>query len=65
MKMANNKEPENKKSFMIRVRVTEEEHEEFVKRARENGYRSVSEYIRSLIADDYPEEISETNSKYE
>lgn len=39
-------------NFMIRVRVTNSEHEEFVKRAKENGYRSVSEFIRSLIEDE-------------
>lgn len=50
--MAYKKEPEKKKQFMIRVRVTDTEHEEFVKRAKENGYRSVSEFIRSLIADE-------------
>lgn len=48
--MARKKNPENVKSFMIRVRVTTQEHEQFVKNAKENGYASVSEYIRSLVA---------------
>lgn len=51
--MANKKNPDKiNKDFMIRVRVTNSEHEEFVKRAKENGYRSVSEFIRSLIEDE-------------
>ena len=37
---------------MLRVRVTTAEHEEFIRRAKEKGYRSVSEFIRSLIADE-------------
>ena len=53
--MANIKAPENKKDFMIRVRVTTEEHEKFIQKAKENGYRTVSEFIRSLI-DDEPED---------
>ena len=36
---------------MIRVRVTKEEHEKFTKKAAENGYKSVSDYVRTLIAD--------------
>lgn len=53
--MANKKDPSrNNKEFMIRVRVTNEEHEKFIKRAKENGYRSVSEFIRSLIATEKP-----------
>ena len=36
---------------MIRVRVTKEEHEKFTKKAEENGYKSVSDYVRTLIAD--------------
>lgn len=51
--MANKKDPSrNNKEFMIRVRVTNEEHEKFIKRAKENGYRTVSKFIRSLIADE-------------
>lgn len=51
--MANKKDPSrNNKEFMIRVRVTNEEHEKFIKRAKENGYRTVSGFIRSLIADE-------------
>jgi len=53
--MANKKNPDRvNKEFMIRVRVTNEEHEEFVRRAKENGYRTVSEFIRSLIATEKP-----------
>lgn len=51
--MANKKKPDRvNKEFMIRV--TNEEHEEFIRRAKENGYRSVSEFIRSLIATEKP-----------
>ncbi len=53
--MARKKNPENVKNLMIRVRVTTQEHEQFVKNAEKNGYRSVSEYIRSLVAEK-PEE---------
>ena len=50
--MANRKNPDRvNKDFMIRVRVTTAEHEKFVKQAKEKGYRNVSEYIRSLVAD--------------
>jgi hypothetical protein len=60
--MANKKDPSrNNKEFMIRVRVTNEEHEKFIKRAKENGYRTVSEFIRSLIADE-PEELTATKA---
>jgi len=37
------------KELMIRVRVTKEEHEKFTKKAEENGYKSVSDYVRTLI----------------
>ncbi len=53
------KNTESKKDEMIRVRVTHEEHELFFKKAAENGYESISEYIRSLIAakpEDVPEQ---------
>jgi len=56
--MANIKKPDRvNKEFMIRVRVTNAEHEKFVRRAKENGYKTVSEFIRSLIADE-PEEAA-------
>ncbi len=43
--------PKPTKNYMIRVRVTEEEHDRFTKQATEKGYKSVSEYIRSLVTD--------------
>ena len=50
--MANKKNPDGiNKELMIRVRVTKEEHEKFTKKAEENGYKSVSDYVRTLIAD--------------
>ena len=50
--MANKKNPDRiNKELMIRVRVTKEEHEKFTKKAEENGYKSVSDYVRTLIAD--------------
>ncbi len=50
--MANKKNPDRiNKELMIRVRVTKEEHEKFTKKAAENGYKSVSDYVRTLIAD--------------
>ena len=49
--MANIKEPENKKDFIIRVRVTPAERDEFLKRAKAQGYRTVSEFIRSLVSE--------------
>lgn len=49
MKIAR-KNAEPKKDEMIRVRVTHEEHELFFKKAAENGYESISDFIRSLIA---------------
>lgn len=51
--MANKKNPDRaNKEFMIRVRVTAEERDKFVKLSIEKGYKSVSDYIRSLVADD-------------
>ena len=41
---------------MIRVRVTDAEHAEFVKRAKEMGFRSVSEFVRSLLTHEMPEQ---------
>lgn len=40
------------KDVMIRVRVTADESEKFNVMAEKNGYRTISEYIRSLVADD-------------
>ena len=51
--MANKKNPDRiNKELMIRVRVTKEEHKKFTKKAEENGYKSVSDYVRTLIADE-------------
>ena len=47
--MAKKKDYDNKKDFIIRVRVTPAEHNEFMKRAKEKGYKTVSSFIRSLI----------------
>lgn len=59
--MANKKNPDRvNKDFMIRVRVTNEEHEKFIQRAKENGYRTVSEFIRSLIDDGQETETKST-----
>ena len=59
--MANKKNPDRvNKEFMIRVRVTNEEHEKFIRRAKENGYRTVSEFIRSLIDDEQETETKST-----
>ena len=47
------KNPERvNKDIMIRVRVTAEEREKFTVMAKEKGYKSVSEFIRSLVADE-------------
>lgn len=40
------------KDCIIRVRVTAEERERFQKQAKEKGYKSVSDYIRSLATDE-------------
>lgn len=51
--MANKKNPDRiNKDLMIRVRVTKEEHDKFMKKAAEKGYKSVSDYVRTLIADE-------------
>ena len=58
--MAKTKNPDKiNKDKLIRVRVTKEEHETFMRKAAENGYRSVSDYVRTLIADE-----AETNNKF-
>ncbi len=41
-----------KKDIMLRVRVTAEEREKFTVIAKEKGFKSVSEYIRSLVAEE-------------
>ena len=46
------KNPDKVKKHFIRLRVTEEEHDMFVKRAEEMGYKTVSDLIRTLIYDD-------------
>ena len=57
--MAKTKNPDKiNKDKLIRVRVTKEEHDIFMRKAAENGYRSVSDYVRTLIADE-----TETNNK--
>ena len=57
MKKKNERERANK-YLIIRVRVTSDERERFSKNAKEKGYRTVSEYIRSLIADDKTKNLS-------
>lgn len=49
MSMVEKNARKENKERMIRVRVTADEHKEFVKRAKENGFQSVSAFIRSLI----------------
>ena len=60
--MITKKEPDVIKNCLIRVRVTEEEHERFMKRAHELGYRTVSDFIRTLI-DDETEENEESDDR--
>lgn len=51
--MVSNKNTERvNKDIMLRVRVTAEEREKFTVIAKEKGFKSVSEYIRSLVADE-------------
>ena len=47
--MANKKDHDHKKDFIIRVRVTPAERDEFMKQAKEKGYKTISAFIRSLI----------------
>ncbi len=47
----NAKKKRMNKEYVIRARVTAEERELFEKKARERGFSTVSEMIRSLIAD--------------
>lgn len=52
--MAKKKNPDRTlKDHVIRLRVTKEEHDKFMNKAYENGYKSVSDYIRTLIDDDF------------
>lgn len=54
--MSRNRKAEDAiKSMMIRVRVTPEEHEQFFQLAASRGYSSISDLIRSLLAEK-PEE---------
>ena len=60
--MITKKAPDVIKNCIIRVRVTEEEHDLFMERAHELGYRTVSDYIRTLI-DDETDENDESNDR--
>ena len=46
------KKTDKVKKHFIRLRVTEKEHDKFVRKAKEMGYKTVSDYIRTLINDD-------------
>ena len=60
--MIASKNPDNVKKHFIRLRVTEEEHDTFVRKAEEMGYKTVSDFIRTLINDDTDsEEYSATS----
>ena len=50
------KKTEPKKDMMIRVRVTQDEHAKFFRLAGENGYSTISDFIRSLIAEENEKE---------
>ena len=50
--MITKKDPDDVKSCLIRVRVTAEEHAQFIKCAHEKGYKTVSDFIRAFIKDD-------------
>ena len=50
--MIASKNPDNVKKHFIRLRVTEEEHDMFMRKAEEMGYKTVSDFIRTLINDD-------------
>ena len=51
--MANKKKTDTIiKDRIIRVRVTQGEHEKFIEKSAQNGYKSVSDFIRTLITDD-------------
>lgn len=50
------KKTEPKKDMMIRVRATQDEHANFFRLADENGYSTISDFIRSLIAEDNQKE---------
>ena len=38
------------KDHMLRIRVTAEERERFTRNAKEKGFKSVSDYVRSLVS---------------
>ena len=44
--------PENMKEKVLRFRVTDEEHEKFMKLAKSKGYNTFSDYVRDLIIKD-------------
>ena len=48
---ADTKKKRDNKDFIIRARVTAKERALFEKKAKERGFSTVSEMIRSLIAD--------------
>lgn len=60
--MITKKDPDNIKNCLIRVRVTAEEHAQFIKLAHEKGYKTVSDFIRTLIKDDMKKSVK-TNSR--
>ena len=58
MKKVKNPERVNKECI-IRVRVTAEERDKFFRLSAEKGYRSVSDFIRSLIDETPPHDEQE------
>ena len=60
--MITKKGPDDVKNCLIRVRVTTEEHALFIKRAHEKGYKTVSDFIRTLIKDDMKNSVM-TNTR--
>lgn len=57
------KNPDEVKSCLIRVRVTEKEHAQFINQAHEKGYKTVSDFIRTLIKDDMKKSVKVSSRK--
>ena len=61
--MITKKNPDDVKSCLIRIRVTEKEHAQFIDYAHEKGYKTVSDYIRTLIKDDMKKSVKASSRK--
>lgn len=50
-------QPEEMKDKLIRFRVTEAEHAEYMRQAKMKGYKTFSDYVRALLEKDKTQSV--------